>query len=223
MNNKAPVIAAIITICAALGLSVVVTQKPTIPAPLRSEVPAQTDASSSDLTVTPSTQALFRIGPSDIYPNPVVTPGATNPDVTQDTISQNICNPQWSTKSIRPAASYTTALKVKQLAGDYAYENISDTKLVEEDHLISLELGGSPDSPLNLWPEPYTTSIPDGGAKVKDTVENYLHKQVCSGAITLADAQRLISSDWYMVYKNMLPSVNKVGAAQVIGIDQNDQ
>lgn len=179
------------------------------------KVPVPTDP------VTQAGPALSaQVGPADIYPNSAVTPGVTNPDVTQDTISQNICNPQWSTKSIRPAASYTTQLKKQQLAGDYAYENITDTKLVEEDHLISLELGGNPTDPKNLWPEPYSASIPNGGAKVKDSVENYLHKQVCSGAISLTDAQHEIATDWYAVYKSMGGSTN-VGSLQAV--DQNDQ
>ena len=47
------------------------------------------------------------VGPADIYPDPTRTPGAANPDITQDNIRETICNPRWSTKSIRPAASPT--------------------------------------------------------------------------------------------------------------------
>jgi hypothetical protein len=43
-----------------------------------------------------------RIGPAEIYPDPVRTPGAANPQVTQRTIQDNICNPHWSTKLMRP-------------------------------------------------------------------------------------------------------------------------
>lgn len=73
----------------------------------------------------------------------------------------------------------------------------------EEDHLISLELGGSPTDPKNLWPESYTT-IPN--ARDKDKVENYLHKQVCSGALSLKEAQREISTDWISVYWKINPA-----------------
>jgi hypothetical protein len=31
---------------------------------------------------------------------------------------------------------------------------------------------------------------------MKDKVENYLHQQVCGGAMTLAEARRIISGDW---------------------------
>lgn len=73
----------------------------------------------------------------------------------------------------------------------------------ELDHLISLELGGNPKDPTNLWMEPYNASIPDGGAKVKDTVENTLHKEVCAGTITLIRAQTIIATDWYACHLSL--------------------
>jgi hypothetical protein len=50
--------------------------------------------------------------------------------------------------------------------------------------LISLELGGDPTDPRNLWPEPYPR------AAAVDRIENDLNAQVCGGALSLADAQR---------------------------------
>jgi hypothetical protein len=50
--------------------------------------------------------------------------------------------------------------------------------------LISLELGGEPTDPRNLWPEPYPR------ASAVDRIENDLNAQVCSGALSLAEAQR---------------------------------
>lgn len=151
------------------------------------------------LAVALSAAAATRIGPADIYPRLDVTPGATNPAVTPATLQQTICNPHWSTTSIRPPSSYTTRLKRRQLA---VYGR-TDRRLrdYEEDHLISLELGGAPRDARNLWPEPYRASIPDGGARAKDLVENYLHRQVCDGAMDIRAAQRLIVEDWYRVYK----------------------
>lgn len=75
----------------------------------------------------------------------------------------------------------------------------------EVDHIISLELGGSNDI-SNLFPEAYNL---DNGARVKDTLENYLHSQVCSGTMTLTDAQKAISGDWtiaYSAWKNPKPA-----------------
>jgi hypothetical protein len=74
----------------------------------------------------------------------------------------------------------------------------------EVDHLVSLELGGSNDI-SNLWPQ---AASPKPGFHEKDKLENYLHDQVCSGAISLAAAQAQIATDWLIVYQNM-PSSDK--------------
>lgn len=152
----------------------------------------------SDLQTKTYVDQVYTPGLPRILPDATMTPGAMNPDITQDNISQNICNPSWSTKSIRPPVSYTTPLKIKQIS-QYGYADTA-TASYEEDHLISLELGGSPTDPLNLWPEAYNTTP---GAKQKDLVENYLHKQVCAGAVSLQEAQTEISTDWTTVYKMM--------------------
>jgi hypothetical protein len=146
----------------------------------------------------PSKLEQARIGPKDIYPNASLTPGATDADIAQDTIQDTICNPHWSTRSIRPPVHYTDQLKREQLS-EYGYAD-TNPRDYEEDHLIPLELGGNPTDPKNLWPEPYVTSIADGGAHAKDHVESYLHRQVCDGALTLGEAQQEIASDWYGVY-----------------------
>ena len=59
---------------------------------------------------------------------------------------------------------------------------------------MSLELGGAPDDPRNLWVEP--GSIPNP----KDAVENKLNQAVCSGLIPLATAQTDIASDWVTAF-----------------------
>ena len=69
----------------------------------------------------------------------------------------------------------------------------------EVDHLVSLELGGSNDI-SNLWPE---LASPQPGFHEKDKVENYLHSQVCSGAIALKEAQIEIATNWLAVYDRM--------------------
>ena len=69
----------------------------------------------------------------------------------------------------------------------------------EVDHLVSLELGGSNDI-ANLWPE---AASPTPGFHEKDKVENYLHDQVCAGAISLQSAQQEIATNWLAVYNTM--------------------
>jgi hypothetical protein len=59
----------------------------------------------------------------------------------------------------------------------------------EFDHLIPLEGGGSSDI-SNLWPEPLVD------AKKKDTIENLIHKEICSGQKTLREAQNEIKTNW---------------------------
>jgi hypothetical protein len=79
-------------------------------------------------------------------------------------------------------------LKLQQIT-DYGYAD-RNPKNYEEDHLISLELGGSPNDPKNLWPEPGSSPNP------KDEIENLCNKKVCSGQITLTQAQHEIATDW---------------------------
>lgn len=145
--------------------------------------------------LSPVTDATTTI----VLQNSTVTPGAINPAVTQANIQTTICRTGF-TATIRPKSSYTTALKKQQLASTYAYLTKTygtSTRSYEEDHLISLELGGAPSDPNNLWPEPYAGTT---GARSKDRIENKLHKLVCNGTITLATAQQAIATNWYAAY-----------------------
>jgi hypothetical protein len=145
---------------------------------------------------TGSTGALVVNPAGVILPDPRRTPGATNPAVTQADIHATICVAGW-TATIRPDSSYTTSLKEQQLATGYAYHGDSSTGDYEEDHLISLEIGGSPTSALNLWPQPYNVT---DGARTKDVIENKLNELVCDGAITLDAAQHAIAASWWTAY-----------------------
>lgn len=129
-------------------------------------------------------------------PNRALTPGAADPRVTQANIGRTICVRGYSSK-VRPPVGVTEKIKRQQMVayGDAAYP-MSDFEL---DHLISLELGGAPASPKNLWPQPYERSglIGKGrGSETKDHFENFLHVEVCLGKMSLAEAQREISTNW---------------------------
>jgi hypothetical protein len=137
-----------------------------------------------------------------ILPNSARTPGAVNPAVTQANIGQTICVSGW-TATVRPDSTVTTELKKEQLASRYSYKGDTATGDYEEDHLISLEIGGAPNAEANLWPEPY--NVPEG-ARVKDVVENKLHALVCDHAITLATAQRAIAANWWVAYQTYVGS-----------------
>ncbi len=107
------------------------------------------------------------------------TPGALNQDVTQATIRSTICRHGW-TRTVRPPVSYTNALKLRQLS---EYGLRGPPSHFQEDHLISLELGGDPVDPRNLWPEPYPR------AAAVDQIEDELNRKVCDGSLSLAAAQ----------------------------------
>jgi len=109
-----------------------------------------------------------------------LTPGVLNPDVTQATIRTTICRPGW-TRTVRPPVSYTNELKRRGLQ---QYGLSGQLSGYQEDHLISLELGGNPNDARNLWPEPYPR------AAAVDQIENELNHRVCAGSLTLAQAQR---------------------------------
>jgi len=120
-------------------------------------------------------------------PDPTCTPGAVNPNVTEDTIATTICRPGW-TATVRPPTSYTNDLKRRQI-DQYGYLNhaLGD---YEEDHLVPLSVGGSPSDPRNLWPEP------GASPNTKDRVEADLQGAVCAHEVSLASAQQAIATDW---------------------------
>jgi hypothetical protein len=115
-----------------------------------------------------------------ILADPARTPGVLNANVTQANIRSTICRHGW-TDTIRPPTDYTNTLKRKQMRQYGETGSMSD---YQEDHLISLEMGGNPTDPRNLWPEPYPR------ATDVDKIENELNSEVCSGQLTLAQAQQ---------------------------------
>jgi hypothetical protein len=128
-------------------------------------------------------------------PDTLLVPGVDNPAVTQENIRETICVSGW-TKTIRPPASYTNALKKQQLA-DWSYSD-TNMKDFEEDHLVPLEVGGHPTDPQNLWPEPYGVTW---GATAKDKLENFAKREVCSNKMTLDEGRALFKVNWIEAFK----------------------
>jgi hypothetical protein len=151
-------------------------------------------------------------------PNPRTTPGATNPAIDWKVAYKTICAPSgWSTKVIRPPASYTNAIKRKQMlalgytvanplptvrtqAGgrrpdiSYCVPRSANPACYEEDHLVPLSAGGSPRSERNLWPQPIAEAL------VKDRLEQTIARGICDGRIDMVDAQRAIANNWVQAY-----------------------
>jgi hypothetical protein len=141
-------------------------------------------------------------------PDPDLTPG-----VASDITKEELCNKSFHTRDERLVTDdmkkqVYAAYKITPGKGVCAKKpnvNTGRPEACEIDHLISLELGGANDI-KNLWPQPYTQHP---GAHEKDGLENWLNKQVCSGAIKLADAQKAIATDWFAEYQIMLKAKAK--------------
>jgi hypothetical protein len=127
-------------------------------------------------------------------PDPICTPGKA---WTAD--RNTICH-GGSTSLIRPPVEYTDKLKLAQIA-EYGDGDVN-VKDYEEDHLISLEIGGHPDEPGNLWPEAHGGQ---NGSEEKDKVEDWLHSQVCSGTMTPEAAQEGIRTNWRQYLSHVAP------------------
>jgi hypothetical protein len=154
-----------------------------------------------------------------LLPDQFFAPGAVDPAVTQATIASTICRSGW-TGSIRPSESYTERIKhLEDGGGGAVADGLSifpvhgfhladrDISHFELDHLIPLELGGSPDDPANLWMEPYEaplgTARSETGSQTKDRVENAARDAVCRGRLSLAAAQRQMTRNWYTLGRSL--------------------
>jgi len=122
-------------------------------------------------------------------PDKACTPGDIIPSATKD----QICKPGYS-QTVRNVPDS----EKNQVYEEYGISSHTPGQY-EVDHFVSLELGGSNDI-SNLWPE---AANPKPGFHEKDKVENYLHAQVCSGALTLQEAQIKIATNWLEVYNSM--------------------
>ena len=140
--------------------------------------------------------AVFAGGPPGPDGLPTV-PGVQNPTVTDANIHQTICIPGWS-KTQRPPSSYTNKIKFALMAK--AGIPHSQSKLFELDHMWSIEAGGSPTDPNNLWLQPYLGPL---NAHQKDKVENAVHRQICSGQITVEQAGAELHN-WTATYRSLI-------------------
>ena len=145
--------------------------------------------------------SIFSVG-ADL-PNPKITPGAINSDVTQFNIMSTVCKKGY-TKSIRPPANFSNKLKRRQIE-QYGYANVR-MKDYEEDHLIALSIGGNPTNERNLWPQPRNSQW---GAAEKDHLEAVMLKMLCRNEITLSQAQSEMANDWISAYKRYVRTGSK--------------
>ena len=119
-------------------------------------------------------------------PDPLKSPGAVDPALTQDVIAA----PGFTTKAER---SVSEATKKKVFL---EYGITSGFNHYEVDHIISVVCGGSEDI-KNLWPEPFAEPW---GAHTKDRLEAEFGRRIKSRKMKLADAQYKLSHDWVQAY-----------------------
>ena len=123
-------------------------------------------------------------------PDPGCTPGTRYALVTR----RDVCTPGYSSR-VRNVREGTRTAVYRA----YGVRTTFDGQDGELDHLVSLELGGT-NARANLFPEAAT---PFPGAGEKDRLENELHRRVCSGALRLRSAQRVIARDWVAEYRRV--------------------
>jgi len=80
-------------------------------------------------------------------------------------------------------------VKKQYIVGDFVYYNAKSYRATAN------AIGIAPDALPVSWEEAVYP-----GAKIKDVVEDWLHAQVCANKISLEEAQKEISTDWYAVY-----------------------
>lgn len=149
--------------------------------------PAVSRASTEVVQRQPPAGSCHAIGRGgDTRPDPRCTPGALNPAVTQRAIDRTICVRGWA-ETVRPPEWVTEAEKRASLA---AYGDRGPARGYEYDHLVPLELGGAPNDPRNLWPQP------GASPNRKDEIESRLRRAVCERRMGLPRAQRAIARDW---------------------------
>src|SRR5262249_38847975 len=122
-----------------------------------------------------------------LIPDPRLTPGASLPISQADVCTENLEN----------RVQFIPASMGRKVFDEYGIRNPGD-RSYELDYLIAPELGGSDDI-RNFWPQPYSSS--GWNSHLKDALEDRLHELVCEQKISLATAQRDISSDWISAYK----------------------
>ena len=138
---------------------------------------------------------LVYAGQDRSLPDSKLTPG-----VILNVAKEDVCVPGYS-QSVRNVPQS----EKRQVYQEYNMQADKSPCPCEVDHLVSLELGGSNDI-KNLWPEPYTGKW---NAHTKDRLENWLHKQICQGNMTLQEAQEAIRKDWTKAYIKY--GINKAG------------
>jgi len=113
-----------------------------------------------------------------LLPDPQCTTGEVDPALTR----AEVCGRPTRARRRVPASVRAAVLRAYGVPAAEVWR-------YEVDHLVSLEVGGA-NSLANLWPQPIQS------ARRKDVIENWLHREVCTGRMAIQDAQNRLANDW---------------------------
>lgn len=139
-------------------------------------------------------------------PDSTITPGATDPEVTEANIKESICKVThftW-TEGHMPPPSFLEPIEKEKLK-QYGYTD-DNLKHYQTDHLIPLSLGGHPTDAKNIWPQVLVTKW---SARRKDYLEQVMHDKVCKGEVGLKEAQEMFRTHWIEGYKKYIGDPDK--------------
>jgi hypothetical protein len=151
--------------------------------------------SKSSLRPPESRQSKIGRSVAPEVPDPGLTPG-----MARELSLDQVCNTSWSKDKRHVTVKMKSEVFVLyNLSGntDKSCKLDRHGRRFEIDHLVSRELGGA-DVVENLWPQCYSGRW---NAVMKDRLENRLHKEVCSGNLSLEHAQNEIRLDWRIPYR----------------------
>jgi len=159
------------------------------------------------VTLFASSNACVRAGE---LPDRQLTPGTINTAISEQQYRAQ-CHTKGWTRPYRPPVGFTNSLKRLQME-KYGHP-LADIRDYEEDHLVPLCLGGAPQDPANLWPQP---RFGEWSADRKDALEAKLCRLTCDGKVPLAEAQREIAMDWIATYRKYIAASPRENAKHKI-------
>jgi len=155
-------------------------------------------------TPTPTPVPSAHVGPPELYPDPVKTPGLA------ETLMVSDLTKKWTTgcPSGKKSCTYSQAhrnvpaAEHKQVYDEYGVpEEKRNIANGEVDHFYPLCAGGSNDI-NNLWYQPIKNEWngQNFGFKEKDRLETYICQEIVAGRMDPKEAFKRIKADWVKFY-----------------------
>ncbi len=114
--------------------------------------------------------------------------------VTQESVADTICRPGYA-DAVSPPLDELLAHKERLLAQEGI--DAGESAGYALDRRVPIVLGGSPDAPANLSLLPWAGHK---GERRKELLTAKLKRCVCTGKLSLSDAQAAIAGDWPAAY-----------------------